>query len=63
LYRRLAGQGREGALAALAAGTESPEKPVGSDPRLPGFDPRRLRDLLADFLGKQKRGLLMRPLG
>jgi UDP-N-acetylglucosamine acyltransferase len=59
LYRRFPGEGREAALAALAALEAADEADREAATHT---DLQRLRVLLSDFLGKQKRGLLMRPL-
>ena len=48
-YRRFSAEGKAAALAAFAA------EPSANDAG-------RLRAFLSDFLGKQKRGLLTRPL-
>ena len=55
-YRRFSEAGKGAALAAFAGQARAPEAGEGDAQGV-----ARLRGLLADFLGKQKRGLLTRP--
>lgn len=55
-YRRFSAEGKAAALAAFSGG-EAGESVAG----MPGDPAAALRAILADFLGKQKRGLLTRP--